>query len=110
MKDSLKEAEEFLKGGSVDPHTAVALRSKLTGEYSFYSSIYQEILARKSKTWLSLRDTCSSDSQADRKYDMTEDGINEIGLKLKLKVIEKMMSQLRIVIDLNNNERNNSGY
>lgn len=106
----IEEAQNLLIGGNCQPTEAVELRTKLAGLYSFYSSIYQDILSRKPKTWLKLRESCKSDTQADRQYEMTEDGINEIGLKLKIKVIEKLMSAFKTIIEVANNERNNSNY
>lgn len=69
--DNIKIAEQILKGGNCLPDQAVEFRTKLAGEYSFYSSLYQDILSRKPKTWLNLRANCGSDAQADRTYEMT---------------------------------------
>lgn len=106
----IEEAQNLLVGGHCLPDQAVEFRTKLAGLYSFYSTIYQEIQSRKPKTWLKLRENCKSDTQADRQYEMTEDGVNEIGLKLKIKVVEKLMSAFKTIIDVANNERNNSNY
>jgi hypothetical protein len=107
---NIQEAEDFLKNGSTDPHTATELRSKLSGEYSWISGQLQDILARKPREWMKMRTEVDTDKQADRKWEASDDGINETGLKMQLKVCEKMMSALKTIIEVQNNERNNSNY
>lgn len=107
--ENIKKAQEALQTGFVDPNYAQELRNRLSGEYSFYTTQLTEILSRKPKTWLQLRDASKSDTQADRKYEMTEDGINEIGIRHILKSIEKMLSSLKTVVDVETNNRNYAG-
>ena len=96
--DIIKEAQDILMTGNCMPHIASEHRNKLAGQYSFLSGILGDILARKPKTWLLLRESCKSDSQADRKYEMTDDGINEIGIRLQIKAVEKMLSSFKTII------------
>lgn len=106
--DIVKQAQEFLRSGQTNPHEARDLRSRLAGEYSFRSGMLQDILARKPKTWMDIRATTTSDKQADQKWEQSDDGINEVGLKMQIKAIEKMMSALKTIVDVQMNERNNS--
>jgi len=110
MNQNIKNAEEFLRNGATDPHQASELRSKLAGEYSFISGQLQVIYAHKPKTWMQMRANKSSDKQADQEWEASDDGINEVGLKMQLKAVEKMMSALKTIIEVQMNERNNSGH
>lgn len=51
-----------------------------------------EILRTKSVKWLEIRKDCTSDTQAEREWGRTMDGIREMSLKYTLKALEKSMS------------------
>lgn len=108
--NTIQEAQEFLRSGQQDPQVSATLRSKLAGEYSFLSGQLQDILARKPKAWMSIREYTTSDKQADQKWEASDDGINEVGLKMQIKVVEKMLSALKTIIEVAMNDRNNSNY
>lgn len=88
--------------GRILPTTAVTDRAVLSGYYSFYSQQLEEILMRKPNMWLYLRKSHKSDKATDRAYEMTEDGLNELGLTMRMKRLEKMMSALKTIIDTAN--------
>lgn len=104
METKLQEIQQNLMVGQILPVEAVQYRVVLSGYYSFYSEQLEAILTRKPKTWMYLRNKegCKSDKQADRDYEQTEDGINEIGLSMRLKRLEKQMSALKTIIDTAN--------
>ena len=83
----------------ITPHEAVELRQQLAGMYAFYSETLEDILVRKPSVWVLIRVKHKSDKQADLEWDTTDDGKNEIGLGMRLKRIEKMMSSLKSIID-----------
>lgn len=100
--DSIKIIEKNLMEGRILPTTAVQDRAVLAGYYSFYSQQLEDILMRKPNLWLHLRQQHKSDKATDRAYELTEDGLNELGLTMRMKRIEKMMSSLKSVIDTAN--------
>ena len=65
------------------------------------------VLKTKSAIWNELRKNVKSDTSADRAYDHTENGLNEIGLKLRMKGAEKMLSGLKSLIRNAENEAKN---
>ena len=71
-------------------------RAILSGEYAFICGQLEIILSRKPVIWNNMRSdpTIKSDTACERKYQQTEDGVNEMGLKLRLKSCEKMMNGL----------------
>ena len=91
-----------LSTGKFSPMEAVEARSVIVGYYAFVSEQLEDILIRKPSTWSKIRETCKSDKQADREFEKTEDGVNEIGLSMRLKRYEKMLSVLKTIIDTNN--------
>ena len=77
-----------------NPHLCAEDRAKLSGEYSFWTGILEDILTRKPKVWNEMRAKHKSDKACDKEFEATEDGINESVIRLKLKRIEKMMQAL----------------
>lgn len=102
--NTLTNIRKTLQDGKFSPTEAVSARAVLSGWYSFYSEQLEDILMRKPSTWLKLRLDNKSDKATDRAYELTEDGINEIGLSMRLKRIEKMMSSLKTIVDTANTQ------
>ena len=100
----LTQLQQTLMVGKILPQEAVHYRLVLSGYYSFYSEQLEGILTRKPKTWMAIRskEGCKSDKQADREYELCDDGINEIGLSMRLKRLEKQMSALKTIVDTSN--------
>jgi len=84
-------------------------RAILSGEYAFICGQLEIILSRKPALWNTIRENpmIKSDTACERKYQQTEDGINEMGLKLRLKSIEKMMNGLSGLLKLAEGQKNN---
>lgn len=78
----------------LDPHTAADKKVEFTGYYSRCSQLLEDILERKPRIWMELRKDNKSDKATDRAWDATEDGINEMKLRLKMKRLEKEISSL----------------
>ena len=81
----------------------------LAGNYAWVCGMLEQILQRKPALWNTIRrdDEVKSDTQAERIYQKTEDGINEMGLRLRLKAMDKMSSALKSLIRIAEGESNN---
>jgi F420-0:gamma-glutamyl ligase-like protein len=64
-------------------------------EYCVLSDMLAEILKVKPDKWINLRLDVKSDTAAEKNWERTQDGVNEMLLKLKMKAIEKSMSAIR---------------
>jgi len=98
--DTILTVQEALRSGELksNPTLCADYLSRLSGEYSFWAGQLEDIEVRKPTTWLSLREKNKSDKSTDRDYERTEDGINQIGIEIKLKRIATLMSGLRTLI------------
>ena len=107
--DNLLETEKLLKTGqlSANPEMCVECKAKLSGEYSFFSGIVEDILTRKPKVWNAMRSNHKSDKACDKEYEATDDGINEVVLKMKLKRITVLISALNSLLRLAEGQANN---
>jgi len=72
-----------------------------SAEYANYAEQLGEILVLKPQWWKDNRDKYTSDKQCEMAWALTEDGVTEIRLKMKMKSSEKEMnaiaSHLRIL-------------
>jgi len=82
-------------------------KAQLAGEYSFCSGMLEDVLARKPSVWIAMRPNHNSDKATDREYEATSDGINEVGLRLKMKRIEKMISAFSSLLQVAEGEARN---
>lgn len=99
-----KEISSALRSRKIYPQEAVEMRTQLAGLYAFYSEQLEDILMKKPSVWNSLRKEHKSDTATERVWEGTADGLNEKGLSLRLKSIEKMMSALKTISDNANTE------
>lgn len=104
------KAREILQGGTIQVNQAVEFRNKLAGDYAYYADLLLVIQSRKPQAWNDVRGKVKSDSQADRHYELTDDGVQELWLKSKMKAIEKMMSSFKSMIDVANTDFHNSKH
>lgn len=72
----------------------------LAGEYAFIMGSLEEVLQRKPSIWNELRPRFKSDTACERAWEQTQSGLDEAGLKLRAKSVEKMMVGLRAIIRL----------
>jgi hypothetical protein len=102
--------EDKLRSGELvsQPHQCAELRAKLSGEYSFWAGQLGEIEARKPLAWNAKRTDFKSDSACDKWWESTPDGINEIGIRITIKRIERMMQGLNGLLRLAEGEAKNN--
>jgi tagatose-1,6-bisphosphate aldolase non-catalytic subunit AgaZ/GatZ len=79
----------------------------LSAEYGFCATQMEAIQIKKPDTWLELKKTSKSDAETDRKWELSEDGRNEIGYRWRLKGIEKVMSAIKTRIRVLEGESRN---
>jgi hypothetical protein len=98
-----------LKNGEYtsNPHQCANDLSILAGEYSWVCGQLEAVLQKKPQVWNILRVQHKSDTSAERTWQSTPDGINEMGLRLRMKGIEKMMSALKSLIRVAEGEAHN---
>jgi hypothetical protein len=94
------EIEEALRENiKVEADIYATWRSRLSGEWGFYAGQLEEILKIKPEKWLEIRKKCKSDAQAQKKWEASELGQNEMIIKLRMKRLEKHISSLRQLIE-----------
>lgn len=78
------------------------MRLWLSGEYAYTSSKLEKILVDKPARWLTMRsqEGINSDKQADRMWDCTRDGMDEIAFRMQLKSMEKLMSTIKTRLEV----------
>ena len=83
--------DEMITPGDLANH-----RLRLAAEYSNRSEKLREILKRKPEIWIEIyqRDDVSSGKHADKLWESTELGKDEMSLRLLLKEIDKLMSSI----------------
>mgnify|MGYP001571144028 CR=1 FL=1 len=97
MNTSISEIVEcLLKETDIPPRRLAEFHSWCAGEFSFLASQIEIVLAKKPTAWLLLRDESKSALEAERKWQMTLDGQREGSLRRQMKVLEKIMSSLRL--------------
>ena len=96
ITDIITKTQDMLRTGQYtsNPHLAAEDKAKLSGEYSFWTGILEDILTKKPATWNGMRGNHKSDKACDKEWEATEDGINETVVRLKLKRLEKMIQAL----------------
>jgi len=104
---SLAQIEKELATVQQPPATLADFKVYLAALYSFKAGQLEDILTRKPKVWLSLREGVNSDKAADRQWDASDDGIAEMKLRLDLKRIEKINSALTSRIRIAEGEARN---
>ena len=109
MEDNIKRITEGLrkKYYITNPVQAAEDRAILSGEYSWIMGQLEIILQRKPTTWNTIRKNVKSDTACERAWEMTSDGLDEMGLKLRAKGIEKMMTGLGGLIKLAEADKSN---
>lgn len=76
-------------------------------EYSRISSKLADVLRVKPGVWALLRDSVNSDTAAERAWQRTEEGIQEMECQVRRKALEKTMSALRTRIKVLSDEAHN---
>lgn len=74
-------------------------RTSLTEKYTELTMELVEIKKRKASLWPEFRAKVSSDTQAEKIWSGTQDGIREMELGYILKATEKQLSAMKLEID-----------
>lgn len=98
--DTIKTTEEALRNGELsnNPHGCAEAKAKLSGEFSFLMGQLEEILSHKPAQWNVIRLKHKSDKACDKVWEATPEGINEMGLRLRVKRIGVLISALNTLI------------
>jgi hypothetical protein len=94
--------------GQPSPHELANYKVYLAAEYAFLSGQLEGSLMLKPEKWEAFRLNCTSDTQAERAWARTPDGLKETSIRLKLKSIEKMMSAISTKISVATEEARNN--
>ena len=89
------------------PHALAEQLLENAAHYSKASEELADLLERKAKTWLDLRKDYTSDSQTDKAFMRTEDGIRENRLKLLLKSKEREATASKAYLRIKDAEARN---
>lgn len=89
------------------PYQIAEERVELAGLYARDSELLIDILEQKSVLWTQLRDSFKTNAEADRAWEATPMGVNEMKLKLRMKASEKRMSALKSMLDVLEGEARN---
>lgn len=110
MENIQRIQDNLIKGYyTTNPVEAAQDRSILSGEYAWIMGQLEMILQRKPSIWNTMRESgkFKSDTATERAWEATSDGINEAGLRLRAKGIEKMMQGLGSLIKIAENDAHN---
>lgn len=109
-EDNIKRIQNSLRSGyyAQNPHEVAEDRAILSGEFSWICGQLESILQRKPAIWNELRKLAKSDTATERIWQQTLDGLDEEGLRLKMKACEKMMTGLGTLIRLATEEAKNN--
>lgn len=89
------------------PRQMAEERLKLSDDYLKMSEALGAILTKKTVKWSEIRANCKSDKQADMQWDATDEGTEEMRLRLMLKAVEKRMSALKTMLEVMAGESRN---
>lgn len=89
------------------PNEIADERLQLAYDHSLQGERLVKIKKMKAEMWPKLRVNCKSDTQADRAWDATPEGLEEMELRMSMKSKELRMSALKTKIDVLNSEARN---
>lgn len=103
----LTEILQQIQEPGTTPGTLSASLMYLSADYSKKTDELQQLLVLKATSWPRYRKDAGSDKQADKAWDSTPDGIMEMGLRLQLKSLEKLMSAIKAHLRVKETEARN---
>jgi len=104
---TLEEIGQKLREEKLTPGKLSELRMKLAGAYQFIASRLDDILMTKPQEWLYLRDQSKSVAEADRKWELTDNGKLEVIYRNQLKTCDRMMSAIKTRLEIMHGEARN---
>ena len=107
--DNINRISKNLIDGTYSNNPAACAEDKaiLSGEYAWICGQMESILQRKPAIWNTMRKNVKSDTACENAWEMTSDGLNEMGLRMRLKSCEKMMQGLGSLLKLAEGESKN---
>jgi len=87
-----------------NPHELSKEQLKLSEEYSRYCGEQATFIKKRAEYFTQNRANHKSDTATDRAYDITEDGIREAIVNLKLKALSKQISAIKTHLEVLANE------
>lgn len=93
--------ERIRTGVTMSPATAAEYHRIVTGQYAFLSQFYIELLERKAETTSLFRKTekAKSEAEAQRLFDLSQDGKKLLSVTQNMRTMEKMMSTLKLTAE-----------
>lgn len=91
----------------MNPHELAQRRVDLSAEYATDSARLGELKAFRAIRWLVLRKDCKTDKEADRTWEATSEGQEEMKLQYKTKGMEKEISALNTMLRVLDSEARN---
>lgn len=82
------------------PRQIAEERYEEAATFSRLSEELEAILERKPSIWLLLREKAKSATEADRAWEATQEGIQEMKIRLTLKALEKKMAASKSLLDV----------
>lgn len=89
------------------PHQLAERRVELSAQYARDSERLGEIKAYRAIRWLVIRKDCKTDKEADRTWEATPEGQEEMKLQYKTKGMEKEISALNTLLRVLDGEARN---
>jgi hypothetical protein len=90
------------------PHEIADERVRLAGEYARDTEVLIGLLKNRAVLWAQLRADAKSDKAADRAWEATPLGLEEMALRLRMKASEKQMSALKTKLEVLEGEARNT--
>ncbi len=106
---TLEEITIDLQQPNIPPGKLSEYRLWLSAHYSYLGAKMEEVLLNKPQKWLAIRSDSGikSDAQADREWEMTEDGQIELKCKWQIKRVEHLLSGINTRLRVMENEARN---
>jgi hypothetical protein len=102
----MKTIEQIIEELNKEPNADQLCNLKiiLAAHFSQLCTILEECLFEKTKVWEYFRSKCTSDTQAERAWQRTKEGIGETVTRLRMKKVEKLMSAISSKISVKQDE------
>lgn len=109
IKETIQKVEDDMRDEVLteNPHQCAQYVALLSGDLAFYLGKQGIIAHRKAKTWLLIRDKYKSDNQAEKAWELTEDGIEYNWYENRIKRIKALLTGLKTLIRNAESEQHN---
>jgi hypothetical protein len=106
---TLEDITIELQQPNIPPGKLSEYRLWLSAHYSYLAQKMESVLINKPAKWLHIRSQpgINSDTQADREWEMSEDGQIELKCKWEMKATEKLLSGISSRLRTMENEARN---